>query len=71
LRVDQSIPKTEEDIEKDWDEKGWVLKGGAWRPKKCQAVSKVNHKQILIMNMIAQDITYNKAAKQKFQSALH
>ena len=41
LRVDQSVPASEEDIDKDWDEKDWVLKGGAWRPTKCQAISKV------------------------------
>ena len=41
LRVDQSVPASEEDIDKDWDEKYWVLKGGAWRPTKCQAISKV------------------------------
>lgn len=41
LRVDQRVPETEANIEDVWDVKGWVEKGGAWRPTKCQAVSKV------------------------------
>ncbi|CAB4044619.1 Hypothetical predicted protein, partial [Paramuricea clavata] len=40
LRVDQSVPETEANIEDVWDVKGWVEKGGAWRPTKCQAISK-------------------------------
>ena len=41
LRIDQSIPNMD-DIAKSWDEENWVLKGGAWRPSKCEAVSKVS-----------------------------
>lgn len=41
LAVDDKVPASEDDIDKDWNEKGWVQKGGAWRPTKCQAVSKV------------------------------
>ena len=50
LAVDESIPKTEENIEDGWDEKSWVEKGGAWRPTKCQAVSKVCEEIIIILN---------------------
>ena len=38
--MDMTIPNMK-DIENFWDDKGWVQKGGAWRPEKCQAVSKV------------------------------
>jgi hypothetical protein len=64
LRVDQRVPETEANIEDVWDVKGWVEKGGAWRPTKCQAVSKVceeianNHVNIIIYNTLCQTL-YN------------
>ena len=40
LKIDKSVPNME-DIANSWDEKDWVLKGGAWRPVTCEPVSKV------------------------------
>ncbi|CAB4015670.1 beta-1,4-galactosyltransferase 1-like, partial [Paramuricea clavata] len=40
LQVNQSVPDME-DIASSWNERNWVLNGGAWRPITCQAVSKV------------------------------